>query len=136
MIMIISFAIKGPFYTILNIKRADFVESLSIPIQQVAYVIRHDGRISKQEMKDLCKIADINQIKEEKDNWRAQFVSDPVKDNIRKNDKSHYLENNKMKYFKLWLSLGMKNPNKYIRAWIKQTNGYWYYNIDPYTVYV
>ena len=135
-ILIASIAIRGPLYSILNIQRADFVESLSIPIQQVAYVIRNDGRISKQEMKDIKKIADVKQIKTEKDNWRAQFVSDPVKDNIRKNDTNHYLEKNKGKYLKIWLSIGIKNPNKYIRAWIKQTNGYWYYNVDPYIVYV
>ena len=135
-VLIISIAIKGPLYTILNIKRADFVESLSIPIQQIAYVIRNDGRISKSEMKEIEKIADVNQIKSEKDNWRAQFVSDPVKDNIRKKDKKNYIEKHKIKYLKLWISLGIKNPNKYVRAWVKQTNGYWYYNVDPYVVFV
>ena len=135
-VLISSIVIKGPVYNVLNVKKTDLVESLSIPLQQVAYVIRNDGKITEDQMKDLEKIADVDLIKSQKDDWRAQFVSDPVKDNIRNIDKDHYLEKNKGKYLKLWAELGLKNPIKYIRAWIKQTNGYWYHNVDPYVVYI
>ena len=136
LIVIVALLIKGPFVKLINGIQPDFVESLSIPLQQVAYVIRNDGRISKSEMKKIKKIADVDLIKEQNEIPRAQFVSDYVKDNIRANDKTHYLEKHKFDYLKLWLSLGVKNPNKYIRAWINQTNGFWYYNVDPYIVYL
>lgn len=135
-VIIIALIIKVPFVKLLNATQPDFVESLSIPLQQVAYVIRHDGRLSNKQVKQIEKIADYDLIKSQKDEWRAQFVSDYVKDNIRANDKKHYLEKHKLDYLKLWFEIGIKNPNKYVRAWINQTNGFWYYNVDPYVVYL
>ena len=120
---------------IYNVTEPDFVESLSIPVQQVAYVIKKDGKISNNELKEIAKIADIDRIKQDANNKKSYTISDRVKNNIRDNDQKKYLDNNKVKYLKLWASIGIKNPNKYLKAYILQTSGYWYHNFGEYWIY-
>ena len=82
---------------IYKVQGADFIESLSIPAQQIAYVIKEDGDISKKEYKELSKVVDIDRIKEEGKDKQNLIISDPVKHNVRENDLDHYLDNNKGK---------------------------------------
>lgn len=124
--------VKIPLSKIFNVSSPDFVESLSIPLQQIVYVIDNNGSISEDELKELSKICDLKRIKED----RKDFISNPIKWNIRDNDKEHYLEKNKLKFLKLWISLGIKNPKQYWIAYVKQTSGYWYHNYGKYWVYV
>ena len=44
-----------------------------------------------------------------------------------------YLTEHKGEYFRLWLSLGLKYPDTYLKAYIDQTIGYWYPDV-AYTV--
>ena len=85
--------------------------------------------------REIKKIASIERLKKDKYRAISYNVSDSTKNNIRVHDKGHYLENNKMKFLKIWIDIGVKNPDKYIQAYVKQTSGYWYYNYGKYWIY-
>lgn len=126
---------KIPLMNIYNVTDPDFVESLSIPVQQVAYVIKKDEKLSQDEIKEISKIVDINRIKTDSNIPKYYTISDRVKNNVRDNDTNNYLENNKGKFLKLWINVGLKNPDEYIKAYVLQTSGYWYHNFGKYWIY-
>ena len=131
--LVITIIFKYPLLSLLKIKQPDFIESLSIPLQQVAYVIRKDGNISQEEKELISKICNYEEIKNDQDHYH---ISNPVKNNIRENDKDNYLEKNKFEYLKLWFNIGIKNLKYYKDAYALQTRGYYYHNYGKYWVYL
>lgn len=121
-----------PIYEMWEVEPSEITESLSVPIQQVARVICENGVISEDEKKELDKLIDVEKVSElYEPGW-----SDPVKFSID----YHELSENKEKYLKIWVDIGINNPLIYLKAWIDQTKGYWnggysfwiwYTDIDP-----
>ncbi len=122
-VLILSLAlstfIKGPVYNALNVSKASFAESISVPAQQITLVVRNGGSIDESEMKMLDKIIDVNKAVEDYD----AFLSDPVKRLLNEKGIS-YLEKNKSEYLRLWAGIGLKNPFEYLQAWVNQCSGY------------
>ena len=108
---------------VLNIPNPSFEESLSIPLQNIAYVVKNNGNISEEEYNELKKIMDVKKVNELYD---VDYV-DPIKNMVKDYNKG-YLEKNKIKFIKLWFSIGIKNINMYIKSYVYQTSGYWYHN--------
>ena len=38
--------------------------------------------------------------------------------------------------FKIWFTIGLKNPRGYVQAYVKQTSGYYFHNFGRYWVYL
>lgn len=110
--------IKGPVFDYFKIAKTTSVEAYSIPLQQIARVIVNDKEISQKEKEYLEKLFDYEKVKEE---YRPA-ISDPIK-NITSND---VLTNDKITFFKTYLSLLVKYPKIYFEAYFTQTLGYWY----------
>lgn len=128
--LIFGWTLKGPVLSVLDVEQPDLVESLSIPVQQVARVI-HDGEsLTEDEHALLSKVVDVEEIAELYIDW----LSDPIKDEIRSKN-NIYFEENIGEYLKLWVNLFKRYPVTYAKAWIDQTKGYWNggYDIVPYT---
>lgn len=118
--LVIGWFLKGPMLNLMNIPQPDTVESLSIPVQQIARVI-HDGReLTEEEAALLGRIMDLEEVPE----LYLWYLSDPIKDEIRSKDVEYFNEN-LGQYLKLWVQLGLKNPGTYVKAWVDQTKGYW-----------
>lgn len=122
----------GPVENALKVQRVDFVESLSIPIQQIAYTVTNDGTMTSEEEKQLSKIVDIEQIP---DNY-VYYISDSMKDLVRATGDVDDLENDKGKYLDLWFSIGKENPAYYLKSFALQTRGYWYFPNGYYWKYL
>lgn len=122
----------GPIENAMKVQRVDFVESLSIPIQQIAYTVTKEGTITSEEEKKLSEIVDISQIP---DNY-VYYLSDSMKDLVRATGDIDDLENEKGKYLDLWLSIGKENPVYYLKAFALQTRGYWYFPNTYYWKYL
>ena len=118
--LIISFIFNILIINIFNVEKVESIESFSIPIQNISYVIKNNGNISKDELNKLNKYINPEAIKEVYD---VDYV-DPVKNSID----NKYLNDNKIEFIKLWESIGIKNINMYIRSYVYQTSGYWYHN--------
>lgn len=117
--------VKYPCMNIYEIKQADFVESLSIPVQQIARVLANGESLTPEQTTSLEKFMDIRQ---------APLVYQPdVSDNIKnliRNTGNDYLEGHKGEFLSLWLSIGLEHPKAYFDAYIAQTNGFWYPDVS------
>lgn len=117
----ISFIMKYPVLNNLNVAQPDFVESLSIPLQQVARVIYDENELAIEEKELIENIVQIEDIK----NSYLSYISDPIKNLIRKGGNANFLEEHKLQYLQLYISLGVRYPGEYVKAYVDQTKGYW-----------
>ena len=108
------------------VPETEFTENLAIPLQQIAYTIKNNGNVTDQEMEQLNEIMDVSQISQK---YKSHIV-DPIKFLIRDAGKIGYLKEHKVEYFKLWVNIGLRNPQDYITAYVEQTKGYYYHNIN------
>ena len=123
--IIVTFVIKGPVFDSFRIGRPDFTESLSVPLQQVAAVLCHDGNVSDRQLEQIDAVIDRTYIRE----LYAPNFADNIKELVRAGH-PEVLEANKAGYLKLWLELLHQNPKIYIKAWYDLEGGYINPNID------
>ncbi|MBR3228520.1 MAG: hypothetical protein IKF68_08275 [Erysipelotrichaceae bacterium] len=120
LVFILATVIKGPVYTSMGISKASSVESLSVPVQQIALTVKNGKELTKEERQLLNKVVDVSKLNEAYD----VFLSDPVKNLYNERGNLRYLSDNKMAYLKMWIDIGMRNPLEYIQAWVNQCSGY------------
>lgn len=113
--------IKIPVMNAFHVTQPDFVESVSIPLQQTARVICEDKGLTPEQWNSVHKVIDTTYIQ---DLYSPGFA-DNMKELVRAGNPD-YLAANKGEYFRLWLSLGLRYPSVYLQAYIDQTKGYWY----------
>ncbi len=124
-IILLVLFVRYPVMHVYEIPQADFVESLSIPVQQIARVIVNGESLSEKEAAFVGQIMDLEQVS-------ASYqpdVSDNIKNLIRKTG-NEYLEANKGEFMKQWFSIGIRHPKAYFDAYVDQTNGYWYPDVS------
>ncbi|MCM1183334.1 MAG: DUF6020 family protein [Roseburia sp.] len=127
-ILLFVLFVKYPCMNIYEIKQADFVESLSVPLQQIACVVASGESLTQEEWDFVGSMMDLEQVP-------AQYrpdVSDNIKNLVRQKNPD-YLETHKSAFFKTWLSIGLAHPKSYFDAYVAQTKGYWYPDVS-YTV--
>ncbi len=107
----------------LNVIQPDTIESLSIPVQQVACVIAKDGRIPEQAMKELEQVVDTSKVPE----TYHSHTSDPMKRLIRTDGNMDYIRERGLEFLQIYAEIGLRNPYYYAEAFIEQTKGYWYH---------
>lgn len=122
--------IKGPVFDHFQVASPDMVESLSIPLQQIARVVSDDLEITEEQTALLNQVVEVDAIATTYD----ARISDPIKNLVRSSGNQTFLEENKGAYLKLWLQLGIRYPFQYLRAYMHQTEGYWYPDVQ-YWVY-
>ncbi len=113
--------IKVPVMNAYHVTQPDFVESICIPLQQTSRVLCEDKELTPAQWESVHKVIDTTYIKKLYDPGFA----DNMKELVRAGDPA-YLTEHKGEYFMLWLSLGIKYPATYLRAYIDQTIGFWY----------
>ena len=118
-ILILSAIIQGPVFDSCgyNINRTS--ESMGIPIQQTAYILATDGKISAEDAEALSKIMPF-------ENWKLLY--DPVVADTIKFDPSFdrsYFEENGGEFLKTYLHLVMQNPVKAVKGYMLSTMGFW-----------
>ncbi len=119
--MVIAFIMKHPVLKMLQVDQPDAAEFLSIPEQQIARLIADDASLEDDELLQISRIMDPEAVKRE----YKPHISDPVKDIVRQTGLD-YLSEHKQDYLMLWLKLGIRHPDLYLKAWIDQTRGYWH----------
>ena len=133
--ILICLIINGPVKSGLNVQNGDFGHELAIPLQQIARVVQLNGDISDEELEELARVNSIEYIV---NNYEPGGADNMIQWLVAGD--SDYVKNNKGRFLKLYLSLGLKNPNAYIMAFIDQTKGYYttimpeqtaYYGILP-----
>lgn len=120
-----SFIIKGPVMDAAEVEPGKLAYKLCVPLQQVGRVIADGCELTEEEIVTVEKINIISYVEE---NYQ-KHGADPMFAWVNYGN-SKYLEDNIGEYLELWISLGMKYPDKYIQAFIDLTKGYWY-PMDP-----
>ena len=94
-------------------------ESKSVPLQQIARTVKECGdELSNEEKEAINEILPYDELAA---NYNPR-VSDPVKNTFKEEN----FDNNKGKYIKLWMKLGIRYPSVYIKSFFYNTYGYWY----------
>lgn len=120
-ILLTACLIRYPVMNALHVTPPDFVESLSIPTQQIAAVLTNGRALDEEQLSLLEQVIDTSYVK---DLYNPTFA-DNMKELVRAGNPD-YLSAHKGEYFRLWLSLGAAYPGDYLKAYINQTYGYWY----------
>ncbi len=129
-VMVMAVIYKDPVFQYFGVQNVDLIESLSIPAQQMAAVISYGGEISEKDMALLEEIIDINKVPEAY--LGSQGCSDAIKDLVRETDNQQYISDHKGEFFAAWLRTGSKNIFYYYKAYIDETNGFWYHSVGNY----
>lgn len=124
-ILVFVLFVKYPVMHVYEIPQTDFVESLSIPVQQIARVIANGESLTENEAAYVHALMDLEKIP----TAYQPDCSDNIKNLIRQKGNS-FLESDKGTFFKMWFSIGIEHPKAYFDAYVAQTNGYWYPDVD------
>ncbi len=119
--VVIASAMKVSLLNVIGVAPTEYSEKFSIPIQQIGRVVCDDKELTQEEIELINELDPVENIKND---YRPE-CSDNIKGAIQfwENDKK--LEDNKWDYLKLYVSLGLKYPVEYIKAYVDETSGYW-----------
>ncbi len=131
--MLIYAIVVGPVYDALGaIDNTTGISAYSIPLQQIArVVVDYEYELTEEEIAAIEKIARIVDIKY---SYNSR-LADPVQIAVNANDGATYITENTKEFFALWIKLGLKYPQAYIKAEIDMTVGYWYPDEQYSTIY-
>lgn len=115
------FVLKNPVLNALGVAKADFAESISIPLQQIARIVTDGSELTQEQYELLEQVIDVEKIPETYASW----ISDPMKDLLRERNNQQYLTAHKWEYLRLYVQLGLKYPASFLYGWVDQTKGYW-----------
>lgn len=125
--IIVYFFINNCIYNYLGIKEGNSRESLSVPMQQIANVVANN-KISDSYKRKIDLFLEYDQIT----NLYNPRFADPIKNCF----KTEYYNNNKFKFYKLYLELFLKYPMDYIDSFLSLNLPYWYFDakaVDDYS---
>ncbi len=101
----------------LNVDKA--VESLAIPMEQTAYIISTDGKLSESDIDVINEIMPVEMWKE---------IYNPINTDYLKFDPSFnsaYINDNSGTFFKTYLHICLINPIKAVKGYLLATMGFW-----------
>lgn len=117
-VFISFFLIDGTLTLVLHADNSENQEILTVPIQQLARAYKYNRDAFEEE--DIVTLYEI--LPEEALKLYNPKLSDAVKYNFQ----NAAYEENKLKYSRLWIKIGLKKPLTYINAWLVNTYGLWY----------
>ncbi len=124
-ILLLVLFVKYPVMQVYEIPQADFVESLSVPIQQLARVVSRNEGMSESQIVFVENIMDVTKVAE----TYQPDVSDNIKNLVRESG-IDYLASHKSEFFKNWFFIGLSHPKTYFDAFVEQTVGFWYPDVS------
>ena len=115
------FVLKHPVLKAPDVAQPDTIESLSVPLQQISRTVLEGRPLTPEQRELLNQVVDVDRIQE----TYIGRISDPMKALVRERNNQQYLTEHRLEFLKLYVSLGIRNPDVYLHAWVEQTKGYW-----------
>ena len=112
---------QGPVFAGLGIEKQSFAEAASVPLQQVGYVLWEGKEFSEEDMAFLEELMPQEKVKEV---YQPGFT-DPYKFDEEFDDA--FLNDNVGEFMKVWSHGLVPYFGEYVKAYLHQTLGYWYY---------
>ena len=125
--IVFYYIITGPVFTKLNITKSASKEMLSIPMQQMARIVKYKGyELSEEDKNVIGQYINTNTAAE---NYNPT-ISDPIKNEF--NDGT--FNQDKLNLIKLYIKLAIKYPGETLEALVGNTYGYYYPEVVTYPV--
>lgn len=118
--LVICLVITGPVYSAIGVVPSEAVESVGIPLAQMARVAALDGDMTESDRSYMNELLPLDRYKEV---YRPSFI-DPLKWNEDFN--AEHLEDG---FWTHWASMLSRNPSIYFEARELQTFGFWAPNV-------
>lgn len=118
--LVICLVITGPVYSAIGVVPSEAVDSVGIPLAQMARVAALDGDMTESDRSYMNELLPLDRYKEV---YRPSFI-DPLKWNEDFN--AEHLEDG---FWTHWASMLSRNPSIYFEAWELQTFGFWAPNV-------
>ena len=112
--------IQLPLFSLLHIPQAPVTEALSIPIQQIGFVVKEQYPLTEEQEDDIDEVIPLDVLAEVYDPGTV----DPVK--FQEDFDGEYLREYLGDYARLWLEIGLQHPAAYAEAHGLLTLRYWY----------
>lgn len=116
----------GPVLAALHVTQPDTIEGLTMPTQHIISAYVNNGEITEEEMALLNQAVPMENIAA----YYNPYYFDIVKEYIRAEGDQQVIADNKGAFFKAWLQIGLRNPVQYLEAEVRQTCGYWMFDIN------
>lgn len=120
-VLILCWILINPVLALMNVGETDLMEAFGIPFQQIARVIAEERALTDEETALLSEAFSLDDVKE----LYTPGTVDPIKFQTFRHDNRAYVEAHLGEYIKLYLTLGLRYPGEYLKAWIEETKGYW-----------
>jgi len=117
--------VKGPVMKADGVQQPDTIESLCVPLQQIARVIVDKYPIAESDRQLISHVVNIDYV----DDLYNPGFADPLKELVRAGDEN-YLDAHLPAFFGLWCRLGIRYPGTYMSALADLTEGYWFPDVD------
>lgn len=118
--LVTCLVITGPVYSAMGVVPSEAVESVGIPLAQMARVAALDGDMTESDRSYMDELLPLDRYKEV---YRPSFI-DPLKWNEDFN--AERLEDG---FWTHWASMLSRNPSIFFEAWELQTFGFWAPNV-------
>lgn len=110
---------NGPVLNLLKVKEGSPREALSIPVQQIARIVKNHGEVlTDKEKENINKYLPLEKLPE----LYVPTLSDNVKNSL--NDEE--FKKDKGTFVKIWAGLVLKYPITSVESFIEGSYGYWY----------
>lgn len=116
----------GPVLNALQVEQPDTIEGLTMPTQHILSAYLNGGTITGEELEWLNYVMSMENTAA----YYNPYYFDIIKNEIRAEGNQEVIAANKWQYFKIWLAVGLRNPKQYLDAEIRQTYGYWCFDIN------
>lgn len=120
-ILVFCWILINPVLDLLGVSETNLVEAFAVPMQQIARVVSEGKELTETETELLEEIFWMDKLGAMYD---PQTV-DPVKFETFRYDQVWYIQENLADYLKMYVSIGLRYPGEYLKAWIEETRGYW-----------
>ena len=121
--------IQGPVYLACGVQKSPFAESVAIPLQQVARVVKKDGYITGGQRAFLNRLLNEDEMKKA---YRP-LTADGIK--FDKDFDSEFLETHKPEFFKTWVGMLAPNFKEYVKAYCLETVGFWHVGTNNWVLF-
>ena len=125
--LVLGWFLMGPALSAQGVSQVNFIEGLSVPLQQIARVIVNGGELTQEEIQLIDTVIDIEAVPE----IYTEECVDPLKDAIKAKNYP-FLQEHKGEFLKIWFDIGTRYPWEYVEAWVEETKGYWNGGYDYY----
>lgn len=120
-VAVLGYILVFPLLSCFGIEKSGSLEPLSVPLQQIGYLISEDYSLSQEDRDLLGQVVDLEEAAEA----YKSFSVDPLKQLILQKGNAEALQSNWLQYLRLYFRLGLRYPLAYLQAWSEQTKGYW-----------